>query len=157
DDLRRYLDDQPIRARRPSWFQRARKWCRRHRVAVTAAVVCLVVTLTALVGSIGWVLGDRTSRQRQAEGKVREALEAAAPRVQEGNPHDPLLNEALLRAEAQLGELVGPELRRQVGQLRQDRQTLMQLEQARMQVAASSRRHANHDGFGKDTNFDYDG
>jgi serine/threonine protein kinase len=31
DDLRRFLEDQPIRARRPSWVQVARKWARRHR------------------------------------------------------------------------------------------------------------------------------
>ena len=31
DDLRRFLDDQPIRARRPTLLQRLRKWGRRHR------------------------------------------------------------------------------------------------------------------------------
>jgi hypothetical protein len=30
DDLRRYLEDKPIRARRPTLRQRARKWARRH-------------------------------------------------------------------------------------------------------------------------------
>jgi serine/threonine protein kinase len=34
DDLRRFLEDKPIRARRPSWPERVRKWVRRHRPAV---------------------------------------------------------------------------------------------------------------------------
>src|SRR5439155_21711097 len=34
DDLRRFLEDKPIRARRPSWLEQARKWARRHRPVV---------------------------------------------------------------------------------------------------------------------------
>jgi eukaryotic-like serine/threonine-protein kinase len=34
DDLRNYLEDRPIRARRPSLADRARKWSRRHVAAV---------------------------------------------------------------------------------------------------------------------------
>jgi serine/threonine protein kinase/Flp pilus assembly protein TadD len=48
DDLRRFLDDKPIRARRPTLAQRAAKWCRRHKSVVWAAVLLLVV---ALIGS----------------------------------------------------------------------------------------------------------
>src|SRR5262249_37886254 len=45
DDLRRWLDDRPIRARRPSVLQRLRKWMWRHRRALTAATACTVVAL----------------------------------------------------------------------------------------------------------------
>jgi serine/threonine protein kinase/DNA-binding beta-propeller fold protein YncE len=45
EDLRRWLDDRPIRARRPSLVQRLRKLARRHRVAVAAAGVLLLVSL----------------------------------------------------------------------------------------------------------------
>src|SRR5207244_10713899 len=31
DDLRRYLEDRPIKARRPTLRQRVRKWARRHQ------------------------------------------------------------------------------------------------------------------------------
>jgi eukaryotic-like serine/threonine-protein kinase len=48
DDLRHYLEDKPIRARRPSWRQRAGKWSRRHKPVLWAAAVSLIVT--ALVG-----------------------------------------------------------------------------------------------------------
>jgi serine/threonine protein kinase len=47
DDLRRFLDDQPVRARRPGILDRSVKWARRHRTAVVAATSALIVTLTA--------------------------------------------------------------------------------------------------------------
>ena len=34
DDLERFVKDEPIRARRPSVVQRARKWSRRHQAVV---------------------------------------------------------------------------------------------------------------------------
>jgi serine/threonine protein kinase len=36
DDLRRFLEDKPIRAKRPTPVQRARKWARRHKPVVAA-------------------------------------------------------------------------------------------------------------------------
>jgi serine/threonine protein kinase/Flp pilus assembly protein TadD len=148
DDLRRFLEDKPIQARRPSVVQRMRKWARRHKPLVTAAAVCLLVSLTAGIGSAAWVLGERAARQQAAEGKALEALAAAAPGLREGNPHDPALIAAVQRAEAQLdADVLGPELRRQVEQLRRDQQMLGLLEQAHLQAAAG----------GKDTGFDHAG
>jgi serine/threonine protein kinase/tetratricopeptide (TPR) repeat protein len=50
DDLRRFLEGEPVRARRPGLAHRARNWARRHRRLVAAgaallglAAVCLVV------------------------------------------------------------------------------------------------------------------
>src|SRR5262245_8760253 len=37
DDLRRFLEDRPIQARRPSLGQRLRKWAWRHRAGVLGA------------------------------------------------------------------------------------------------------------------------
>ena len=47
DDLERYLKDQPIRAKRPTLWQRARKWSRRHKAMVGASLAVLIVALTA--------------------------------------------------------------------------------------------------------------
>jgi serine/threonine protein kinase len=48
DDLRRFLEHKPVRARRPTILERAGKWSRRHRsVAISAAVLLLL----AAVGS----------------------------------------------------------------------------------------------------------
>jgi hypothetical protein len=140
DDLRRFLEDRPIRARRPSLIQRLRKWGRRHRAAVTAAAVALLAVLVVLGAGAGWVLGDRTARRREAEGKVEEALAAAAPGLRQGDPWDHALVAAAQRAEAQLGGgMVGPELRRRVEQLQKDVRMLVELERIRLDQAAGVR------------------
>ena len=43
DDLKRFLADEPIRARPPTLADRAAKWARRHRPLVWSAVVLLVL------------------------------------------------------------------------------------------------------------------
>jgi serine/threonine protein kinase len=55
EDLRRYVMDEPIRARRPSVAQRLRKWGRRHQAAVTSALAFLVLAVIILAGSTIWV------------------------------------------------------------------------------------------------------
>lgn len=52
EDLARYLDDQPILARRPSLAARGSKWARRHRGFVAAAAVVLMLGVAALVADI---------------------------------------------------------------------------------------------------------
>jgi WD40 repeat protein/tetratricopeptide (TPR) repeat protein len=52
DDLRRFLEDRPIQARRPTLWQRARKLVRRHRaVATTLAGALLTLLLVVAVGA----------------------------------------------------------------------------------------------------------
>jgi WD40 repeat protein/serine/threonine protein kinase len=51
DDLRLFLEDKPIRARRPSLRQRAAKWARRHKTVVRAALAVLVLGVLALAVS----------------------------------------------------------------------------------------------------------
>jgi serine/threonine protein kinase len=48
NDLRRWLEDRPIRARRPTLAQRAAKWCKRHLTAVWAAGVVLLLAIAGL-------------------------------------------------------------------------------------------------------------
>ncbi len=52
DDLRRFLEDRPIRARRPTWTQRMRKWERRHRAAVATGVISFVLLLIGAVAAL---------------------------------------------------------------------------------------------------------
>jgi WD40 repeat protein len=49
DDLRRFLEDKPIRAKRPTLVQRAAKWSRRHQGVVKTATVGLIVALVILL------------------------------------------------------------------------------------------------------------
>jgi WD40 repeat protein/serine/threonine protein kinase len=68
DDLRRFLEDRPIQARRPTAAQRLRKWARRHRELTAALAGSLVVLLVlALVGLIvNNVLVRQEQRQTEA-------------------------------------------------------------------------------------------
>jgi serine/threonine protein kinase len=42
EDLKRFLEDQPIRARRPWLRDRAMKWCRRHKALVAGSILLIV-------------------------------------------------------------------------------------------------------------------
>ena len=71
DDLRHFLDDRPIRARRPSPLGRLARWTRRHRVAVATAVLTLVSACSA--SSI--LLWNENARTREALRHVEAARE----------------------------------------------------------------------------------
>ena len=72
EDLRRYLQDQPIRARRPTFLQRSAKWCRRHRVVVTTSVLVAMLGLAATAVALWWgkVLTEE-QHQRAEEQRVQ--------------------------------------------------------------------------------------
>jgi tetratricopeptide (TPR) repeat protein len=81
DDLERWSRDEPIRARRPSVVQRARKWCRRHR----PVAIGLAAALTAAV-VLAVVLGFWYQRRlADTEGGVSAALAKARMLVSEGD------------------------------------------------------------------------
>jgi WD40 repeat protein/serine/threonine protein kinase len=76
DDLGRFLRDESIWAKRPSYLQRARKWARRHRSVVwsagAAAVLVLVVTVAALAVSNGVIAREK----KQTEEALRAETDA---------------------------------------------------------------------------------
>jgi tetratricopeptide (TPR) repeat protein len=69
DDLRRFLDDQPIRARRPGLVDRAIKWSRRHRPAVVAGLAALILTLTVSTAVL-WEAKRRTDATLESNKKA---------------------------------------------------------------------------------------
>lgn len=79
DDLRRYIDGQPVRAQRPTWSYLAVKLARRHRVPLIAGVTVLAALLLGLVGT-GWqahraaVERDRAQLEAQKKGRVADVL-----------------------------------------------------------------------------------
>ena len=79
EDLRRFLEDRLIQARRPSLMQKATKWTRRHRAAISSAIVLLVLATVGLAVSTLIIAEgrgrERTQRQR-AERNLRLALDA---------------------------------------------------------------------------------
>jgi serine/threonine protein kinase/Flp pilus assembly protein TadD len=100
DDLRRFLEDKPIRARRPTWLEQTRKWARRHRPAVWSAAAALLVTVVVLAGSAGWVVRDRAARQAKLTADLQAAWDEAQRSRQEGRW--PQAQAAAKRAEALL-------------------------------------------------------
>ena len=77
EDLGRYLDGEPVRARRIDWRVRLVKGLRRHRVAVRVAAVAAVLLVAALGWGI-WSASRAEERQRLAArfGAQVEAVEA---------------------------------------------------------------------------------
>jgi WD40 repeat protein/serine/threonine protein kinase len=86
DDLERFLKDEPIRARRPTLAQRARKWARRHRPVVATAALAAVLLLLSAVGGMAANIHLLSREQEQTQSALREtrrvnqALERALER-----------------------------------------------------------------------------
>jgi tetratricopeptide (TPR) repeat protein/tRNA A-37 threonylcarbamoyl transferase component Bud32 len=76
EDLDRWLRGEAIAARPAGAAKLLWRWGRRHRIAIGVAV-CLMLTLTALAGSAGWVLRDRAVRGWETEQAANAALEEA--------------------------------------------------------------------------------
>jgi serine/threonine protein kinase len=74
DDLNRFLEDQPVGARRPGPLQKAAKWCRRHRAAVTTTLAVAIIGL-AFSAWFSW------RGQLEAE-RLREKQEQAARKAE---------------------------------------------------------------------------
>ena len=89
-DLRRFLDEQPILARRPSLVERARKWMRRHPSLVGAAVLLLVFVAGGLGGD-DRAGGPRASANRQptTERQGPRGRGAVPARPARRGRHDP--------------------------------------------------------------------
>jgi serine/threonine protein kinase/Flp pilus assembly protein TadD len=77
NDLERFLKDEPIRAKRPTLLQRSRKWARRHQPVLWSAAASLLVALTVLAGSVGWIVRDRAARRAKIVSDLETALEDA--------------------------------------------------------------------------------
>jgi serine/threonine protein kinase len=97
DDLRRFLEDKPIRAKRPALGQRARKWARRHKSVVAAGLVVLLVGVVAWAVSTVLILRQRDEARRQRE-RARQAVDDMYTEVaKEWLAHLPRMEEVQLR------------------------------------------------------------
>jgi serine/threonine protein kinase len=86
-DLRRFLDDRPVVARRPSLVDRAAKWARRHRYAVWSGTISLAALLVlSVIGlAVSNVLISREKDRKDAalreKGQALREREAALAAV----------------------------------------------------------------------------
>jgi WD40 repeat protein/serine/threonine protein kinase len=79
DDLKRFLDDKPIRAKRPTLLQRARKWVRRHQPVVWSAGVSAILVLLLAVAALA-VSNVRIGREKQQKEAALQEMEKVLER-----------------------------------------------------------------------------
>jgi serine/threonine protein kinase len=85
EDLRRFLGDQPVLARRPGIVQRAGKWSRRHPSVVAAGVLFLLACSGVLLASNRIIAGEHAKaaeRAREAEERFMLARRAVDEMLQ---------------------------------------------------------------------------
>ncbi len=72
DDLRRFLDDKPIEAKQPTWFEHVVKWSRRHRSIMATAGAS--IGLSMILSVVGLAFGNlriQAEKKRADEEKGR--------------------------------------------------------------------------------------
>lgn len=82
DDLRRFLDERPIRARRVGLIEQAWRWTRRNKLSASLlAFIVFLLFIFATVSTIGFVhsrllLAENEAQSRRAKTNLRLALAA---------------------------------------------------------------------------------
>ncbi len=80
EDLRNFLNDKPIVAKRPDWATRLFKWSRRHRSLVTATalftVVLTLIVMAALIYSNYWIRQERERAIQADKEKGSQLLDS---------------------------------------------------------------------------------
>ncbi|MHB8736886.1 MAG: protein kinase domain-containing protein, partial [Terriglobales bacterium] len=110
DDLQRFLDDRPIRARPLGFVQRGWRWCRRKpAMAGLTAIAAALLVLVAVVASVGYVAGatQRKAAELAKQDAVKQqwiAREAGERARQEAEWNRRLLYDADMQLAAQLWE-----------------------------------------------------
>ena len=85
-DLQRYMDDEPILARRQTEVERYVRWARHNpgiaalRAVLTAVLVMVTIASVIVAGRMARTAGDeRTARRQAEESQKREARERTMP------------------------------------------------------------------------------
>jgi eukaryotic-like serine/threonine-protein kinase len=82
DDLERFLEHKPIKARRPMLLERATKWSRRHRMVVASAFLFLLLGVLTLAVSTVLIARQRRAAEEQRD-EARQAVDAMYTEVAE--------------------------------------------------------------------------
>ena len=81
EDLRRFLDDEPILAKRPPLSQRAVKWVRRHRTVAWSAAITVLLLLAGFVVSTVQIARAQARTQAAYFNEKDRAAEAVRERL----------------------------------------------------------------------------
>jgi len=85
DDLRRFLENRPVLARRPTPVQRVRKWARRHPSVVYSGVMLLILACAAslvVAGLLNAEKAEQVKRTKEAEARFQLARRAVDEMIQ---------------------------------------------------------------------------
>jgi serine/threonine protein kinase/Tfp pilus assembly protein PilF len=126
DDFRRFLSDEPIRARPPTARDRLVKWTRRHRTLVAAVTIGGMLAAIGLAGSLGWVAHDRSTRRLLVEREATYALNEA--RQWQAEEKWSAAVSAVKRAEGLLAGARDGELAKDAAEMRRDFEMVLRLE-----------------------------
>jgi hypothetical protein len=85
DDLRRFLEDKPMRARPPTVRQRLVKWSRRHQPVLRTAAAAVILMAALLAGGALWLVRQQAARRADTERSVTTALVRAETLLAEGD------------------------------------------------------------------------
>jgi eukaryotic-like serine/threonine-protein kinase len=130
EDLRRFLDGRPIRARRTGGVERAWRWCRRNRLVAGMTGIAAAALLTLTVGATlaAFMFRAKVEQIRQADRQTR------------GNLMESLMEQArALRFSRQVGQRFGSleALDRALGIARELEEPPERFDRIRDQVIAS--------------------
>jgi hypothetical protein len=127
DDLRRFLEDRPIQARRPSPWQRLRKWGRRHKALVGAVTAVTLLAGLLLGGAGGWWAWQQATVEREALLALQETT-----RFQEQGKWPEALSAARRAEGLTSAGFAGDDLRRRAEQRRRELELVAKLEEIRL-------------------------
>jgi WD40 repeat protein/tetratricopeptide (TPR) repeat protein len=105
EDLRRFLADRPIRARRSAVWEHAWRWCRRNPVIAGLSALAGVLLLIVAIGvPLAALLRNERDRALNAEAEARSAEKRALQAEGEGAFRSHLAQAAAYRHAGQVGQ-----------------------------------------------------
>jgi WD40 repeat protein len=144
DDLRRWLEDEPIRARRVGAVERLLRWARRNpALALTGAAAAGLLVAVALISAASAVrmaalMASVSKAEGQAKQKADEAqhsLETALASQQRAEANEAVANEQKEKAKAEEGKATA-----EAEKARQAEQKALESEQRAVAAAERARR-----------------
>jgi serine/threonine-protein kinase len=131
DDLRRFGEGRPIRARPVGWGARSWRWGRRNPAAAALVAGGLLLVM-ALVGGGLWSERQLAQRRQEVEADLKEVAEG------QEQARWAQARAALERAEARLGEGGPGDLRRRLDQSRRDLDLVVRLDDVHLNRVSSA-------------------
>ncbi len=127
DDLRRWLEDRPVLARRLPAGLRLARWARRHQTALRSAAAVALVAVVAL----GAAVRDATTRREAVASAAARGGSTRRPGKLAGSPRRGPGAEGLL-----VGGIGGDDLRQLMRQRQRTLELVARLEEVRLERAA---------------------